>query len=155
LDIKPESSSQSDGALGAEAGELEGMADIAEAELFGPFFQRRDEAFVQADGGAAFPADNVVMVVAGLLGKIEGFSGENDPLDQARLPQRFQDAVDRGPVTDLRTHLGESVRGKGERLPFPGSEEPPGSNPGCSDLQQTVQVALPFIVGEIHLHRCH
>ena len=56
------------GAFGAEAGELEGVADVMEAELFGFFFQRGDEAFVEADGGAAFSADDVVMVVAGLLG---------------------------------------------------------------------------------------
>jgi hypothetical protein len=88
------------GAFGAEAGELEGVADIAEAELTGFFFQRGDEAFIQADRGAAFPADNVVMVVAGLLGKIKGFPVKNDPLDETCFPQGFQNAVDRSPVTD-------------------------------------------------------
>jgi hypothetical protein len=51
-------------AFGAETGELEGVTDVAEAKSFGRLFQGGDEALVQANGGAAFPADNVVMVVA-------------------------------------------------------------------------------------------
>jgi hypothetical protein len=51
------------GAFGAEAGELEGVADVVEAELFGLLFEGGDEALIQADGGATLPADNVVMVV--------------------------------------------------------------------------------------------
>ena len=58
------------GAFGAEAGELEGVADVAEAELAGFFFQGGDEAFVEADGGVALPADDVVVMVVGFLGKI-------------------------------------------------------------------------------------
>ena len=44
------------------------MTDIVKAELLGFFFQRVDQALVETDGGAAFPADNVVVVMAGLLG---------------------------------------------------------------------------------------
>ena len=50
-------------AFGAEAGELEGVADVVEAELFGLLFQWGDQAFVEADRGTAFAADNVVMMV--------------------------------------------------------------------------------------------
>ena len=71
------------GAFGAETGELEGVADIVEAELLGLLFQRGDQALIETDGGAAFPADDMVMVVAGLLGKVEGLARQNDPLDQA------------------------------------------------------------------------
>ena len=89
------------GAFGAEAGELEGVVDVVEAELFGPLFKGGDEAFVQADGGAAFPADDVVMVVAGLLGKIEGFALQEEALNEAGLPEGFEDAVDGGAIADL------------------------------------------------------
>ena len=58
------------GAFGAEAGELEGVADVAEAEFFRRFFEGGDEAFVEADGGVALPADDVVVMVVRLLGKI-------------------------------------------------------------------------------------
>ena len=50
------------------------MPDVVEAELFGLLFQGGDQALVETDGRAAFPADDVVMVVAGLLGKIEGLA---------------------------------------------------------------------------------
>jgi hypothetical protein len=53
---------------------LEGVADILEAELFGLFFQWGDQALIETDGGAAFPADDVVMMVIRFLGKIEGFA---------------------------------------------------------------------------------
>jgi len=77
------------------------VADVVEAELFGLLFQWGDQAFVEADGGTAFAANNVVMMVIRLLGEIEGFSGQDDPLDQAGLPEGLQDAVDGGAVADL------------------------------------------------------
>lgn len=101
---------------------MQGVADVVEAELFGLFFQRGEQAFVEADGGAAFSADDMVMVVAGLLGKIEGFPCQNDSLEQAGFPQGLKDAVDGGAVADLRTHLrkdlfrGEGGRGLGEHV---------------------------------------
>lgn len=86
-----------------------------EAELAGFFFQRRDQTFIEADGGAAFPADDVVMVMAGLLRKIKGLALENESLNQAGLPEGFQNSVDGGPVADLRSHLGMNLfRGEGE-----------------------------------------
>jgi hypothetical protein len=42
----------------------------------------------------------MVMMVAGLLGKIEGFAVQNDPLDQAGLPEGLEDSVDGGAVAD-------------------------------------------------------
>lgn len=72
-----------------------------EAELFGFFFQRGDKAFVEAYGGAAFSADDVVMVVAGLLGKIEGFALQDEALNEAGLPEGLEDAVDGGAIADL------------------------------------------------------
>ena len=95
--------------FGAKAGELERVANLTETELFGFFFQRGDQTFIEADGTAAFSADDVVMMVIGLLGKIQGFAGKNDPLDQAGFPERFQNSVDGGPVADLRSHLGMNL----------------------------------------------
>jgi len=77
------------------------VADVAEAKLLGLLLQWGDQTFIQADGGAAFPADDVVMVVTGLLGKIKGFPVENDPLDETCFPQGFQNAVDGGAIADL------------------------------------------------------
>jgi len=59
------------------------VADVVEAELFGLLFQGGDQALIETDRGAAFPADDMVMVVAGLLGKVERLARQNDPLDQA------------------------------------------------------------------------
>ena len=72
-----------------------------EAELFGLLFQWGDQAFVETDGGAAFPADDVVMMVIRFLGKIEGFAPEDDPLDEAGFSQGLQNPVDGGAVADL------------------------------------------------------
>ena len=88
-------------AFGAEAGELEGVADVAEAKSFGRLFQGGDEAFVQTNGGAAFPADDVVMVVAGLLGKIESFALQDEALNEAGLPEGLEDSINGGAIADL------------------------------------------------------
>ena len=72
-----------------------------ESQLLGFFFQRGDQALVETDGGAAFPADDVVMVMTGLLGKIEGLASQDNTLDQTNLAEGLQDAVDGGPVADL------------------------------------------------------
>ena len=58
-----------------------------EAELFGLLFQWGDQAFVETDGRAAFPADDVVVVMAGLLGKIEGLARQDEALNEAGLPE--------------------------------------------------------------------
>jgi len=87
------------------------MADVMKAELAGLLFQWRDEAFVQADGRAAFPADNVVMVVVRLFREVERFSFENEALDQAGLPQGFQNSIHRGSVADLGSDLGVNLLG--------------------------------------------
>ena len=99
------------------------MADVVEAELFSLLFQRRDQTFVEADRGAAFPADNMVMVVTGLLRKVESLARQNDPLNQAGLAEGFQNTVNGRPVADLRPHLGENLlRGEGGGGLFQGLE---------------------------------
>jgi len=90
-----------DGALRAQTGELEGVVNILKAELAGFFFQWGDEALVEADGGAALAANDVVMVVARLLGQVEGFAIEGDSLGEAGLAERVEDAVDGGAVAHL------------------------------------------------------
>ena len=77
------------------------MTDIVKAELFSLFFQRGDQALIETDGGAAFPADDVVMVVAGFLRKIEGLSCQNDPLNQAGFAEGLQNSINGGAVADL------------------------------------------------------
>lgn len=101
------------------------MADVVEAELFSLLFQRRDQTFVEADRGAAFPADNMVMVVTGLLRKIERLSRQNDPLHQAGFAEGLQNTVNGRPVADLRPHLGENLfGGEGGGGLFQGLENP-------------------------------
>ena len=80
---------------------MEGVTDIVETELFGFLFQGGDQAFVEADRGTAFPADNVVMVMTGLLGKIKGLASQDNALDQTSFAEGLQYAVDGGPVADL------------------------------------------------------
>jgi len=46
------------------------VTDFVKAELLGFFFQRGNEALIQTNGDAALPADDVMMVMIGLLGKI-------------------------------------------------------------------------------------
>jgi hypothetical protein len=72
-----------------------------EAKLFGFLFQRGDQAFVETDRGTAFPADDVVMVMVGLLGKIEGLASQDNALDQTGFAEGLQYAVDGGPVADI------------------------------------------------------
>ena len=92
---------------------MEGVPDVVKAELFGLLFQGGDQALVETDGGAAFPADDVVMVVAGFLRKIEGLSRQNDPLNQAGFAEGLQNAINGGAVADLRPDLGlDLFRGK-------------------------------------------
>ena len=90
-----------DGALRAKTGELERVVNILKAELVGFFFQWGDEALVEADGGAALAANDVVMVVARLLGKIKSFALEGESLGEASLVERVEDAVDGGAVAHL------------------------------------------------------
>lgn len=107
------------------------MADLVESELLGLFFQRRDQALVEANGGAAFAADDVVMVVTGLLGKVEGFPAQNDALNQAGFAKGLEDAIDGGPVADLRPHFGKNLlRGEGGGGLCEGCENPPAAGGG-------------------------
>ena len=107
---------------------MEGVTDVVEAELFGLLFQGGDQALVEADGGAAFTADDMVMVVVGLLGKVEGFSAQNDTLNQAGFAEGLQDAINRGSVADLRPNSGEDLlRGEGRGSLFESLEDPPAA----------------------------
>ena len=90
-----------DGALRAKTGELERVVNILKAELVGFFFQWGDEALVEADGGAALAANDVVMVVARLLGQVEGFAFEGESLGEAGLAEGVEDSVDGGAVAHL------------------------------------------------------
>ena len=58
------------GAFCAETSQLEGVVNVLKAELAGFFLERCDEALVEADGGVTFAADDVVVVVVRLLGKV-------------------------------------------------------------------------------------
>ena len=95
------------------------MADIAEAELAGFLFQWGDEAFVQANGGATFSANDVMMVVVRLLGEVKRFALENEALDQAGFAKGLENAIHRGPVADFRPHFSVNLvrtEGRGGHL---------------------------------------
>ena len=87
------------------------MADVLEAELAGFFLERCDEALVEADGGVTFAADDVVVVVIGLFGKIESFSFEGDSLDEASLAERIEDPVDGGAIAGGGAGFGVDLVG--------------------------------------------
>ena len=72
-----------------------------EAELTGFFFQGGDQALVEADGGVALAADDVVVMVVGLLGKVKGFAFEGESLGEACLAEGVEDPVDGGAVAQL------------------------------------------------------
>jgi hypothetical protein len=56
------------------------VADVVEAELTGFFLKRGNQALVEADGGVAFAADDVVVMMLRLLRKVESFSPKRDSL---------------------------------------------------------------------------
>ena len=87
------------------------MTDAVEAELAGFFLERCDEALVEADGGVTFAANDVVVVVIGLFGKIESFSFEGDSLEEACLAEGFEDSVDGGAVAGGGADLGVNLLG--------------------------------------------
>jgi len=98
--------SQLAGAFCAEPGQLEGVADVVEAELTGFFFQGRNQALVEADGGVAFAADDVVVMVLRLLGKVESFSPKRDSLQETGFIKGFEDPIDSGSIAGSGTDLG-------------------------------------------------
>ena len=101
--------SQLAGAFCAEPSQLEGVADVAEAELTGFFLKRGNQALVEADGGVAFATDDVVVMVLRLLRKVESFSPKRDSLQEAGFIKGFEDPIDSGSVAGSRTDLGINV----------------------------------------------
>ena len=85
------------------------MADVVEAELTGFFLKRGNQALVEADGGVAFAADDVVVMVLGLLGKVESFSPKRDSLQEAGFIKGFEDPIDSGSIASCGTDLGINV----------------------------------------------
>jgi hypothetical protein len=57
------------------------VTDAVEAELAGFFFQRGDQALVEAYGRVAFTADDMVVVVGRFLGEVEFFSSDDNSLE--------------------------------------------------------------------------
>ena len=107
------------------------MADVLEAELAGFFLERCDEALVEADGGVTFAADDVVVVVIGLFGKIESFSFEGDSLEEACLAEGFEDSVDGGAVAGGGADLGvDLLGGEGGAGFFKEAEDSPAAGGG-------------------------
>ena len=58
-----------------------------------------------------FAADDVVVVVIGLFGKIESFYFEGDSLEEACLAEGFEDSVDGGAVAGGGADLGVDLLG--------------------------------------------
>jgi hypothetical protein len=85
---------------------LEGVADVVEAELTCFFLKRGNQALVEADGGVAFAADDVVVMVLGLLGKVESFSPKRDSLQEAGFIKGFEDPIDSGSIASSGADLG-------------------------------------------------
>jgi len=90
---------------------LEGVADVVEAELTGCFLKRGNQALVEADGGVAFAADDVVVMVLRLLGKVESFSPKRDSLQKAGFIKGFEDPIDSGSIAGGRADLGVDLFG--------------------------------------------
>ena len=80
-----------------------------EAELAGFFLERCDQALVEADGGVAFAADDVVVMVLRLLGKVESFSPKRDSLQEAGFIKGFEDPIDSGSIAGSGTDLGINI----------------------------------------------
>ena len=80
---------------------MQGVADVLEAELAGFFLERCDEALVEANGRATLAANDVVMMVTGLLGQVEGFAFEGESLGEAGLAEGVEDSIDGGAVAHL------------------------------------------------------
>ena len=85
------------------------MADVVEAELTGFFLKRGNQTLVEADGGVAFAADDVVVMVLRLLRKVEGFTPKRDSLQKAGFIKGFEDPIDSGSIAGSRTDLGINV----------------------------------------------
>jgi hypothetical protein len=110
---------------------LEGVADVVEAELTGFFFQGRNQALVEADGGVAFAADDVVVMVLRLLGKVESFSPKRDSLQEAGFIKGFEDPIDSGSIAGSGTDLGiDLLRGEGGAGFFKEAEDSPAAGGG-------------------------
>jgi hypothetical protein len=88
---------------------LEGVADVVEAELTGFFLKRGNQTLVEADGGVAFAADDVVVMVLRLLGKVESFSPKRDSLQEAGFIKGFEDPIDSGSIAGSGSDLGINV----------------------------------------------
>lgn len=82
------------------------MADVAEAELTGFFLKRGNQALVEADGGVAFAADDVVVMVLRLLREVESFSPKRDSLQEAGFIKGFEDPIDSSAIAGGGTDLG-------------------------------------------------
>ena len=80
-----------------------------EAELTGFFLKRGNQALVEADGGVAFAADDVVVMVLRLLGKVESFSPKRDSLQEAGFIKGFEDPIDSGSIAGSGTDLGINI----------------------------------------------
>jgi hypothetical protein len=85
---------------------LEGVADVVEAELTCFFFQGRNQALVEADGGVTFAADDVVVMVLRLFREVESFSPKRDSLQEAGFIKGFENPIDSGSIAGGGTDLG-------------------------------------------------
>ena len=72
----------------------------------GFFLKRGNQALVEADGGVAFAADDVVVMMLRLLWKVESFSPKRDSLQEAGFIQGFEDPIDSGSIAGGGTDLG-------------------------------------------------
>ena len=78
-----------------------------------------------------FAADDVVVVVIGLFGKIESFSFEGDSLEEACLAEGFEDSVDGGAVAGGGADLGvDLLGGEGGAGFFKEAEDSPAAGGG-------------------------
>ena len=80
-----------------------------EAELTCFFLKRGNQALVEADGRVAFAADDVVVMVLGLLGKVESFSPKRDSLQETGFIKGFEDPIDSGSIAGSGSDLGINV----------------------------------------------
>ena len=78
-------------------------------KLPGFFFQSGNQALVEADGGVALAADDVVVMVISLFREVESFSAKRDSLKKAGFIKRFEDPVDGGAIAGGGTHLGVNL----------------------------------------------
>jgi hypothetical protein len=85
------------------------VADVVEAELTCFFLKRGNQALVEADGGVAFAAYDVVVMVLRLLRKVKSFSPKRDSLQESGFIQGFEDPIDSGSIAGGGTDLGMNL----------------------------------------------